>query len=92
MTDGFKNNSQDITKTISETSIKNNEVLVNLNGKTLNLKSGKGMIAPFLTSSLVNLFKPENKGQFRLKKEPISTRMNDFYKMEENRLVYIPIC
>ena len=36
------------------------------------------MIAPYLTSSLVNLFTPENKSQFRLRKDPNSTKMNDF--------------
>ena len=36
------------------------------------------MIAPYLASSLVNLFKPENKSQFRLNKEFKSTKMNDF--------------
>ena len=36
------------------------------------------MIAPFLASSLVNLFKPENKSQFKLNKDQTSFRMNDF--------------
>ena len=36
------------------------------------------MIAPYLASSLVNLFKPENKSQFRLRKDPYSSKMNDF--------------
>ena len=38
------------------------------------------MIAPTSASSLVNLFKPENKIQFRFKKGLGSTRMNDFLK------------
>ena len=38
----------------------------------------KGLIAPYLASSLINLFKPENKSQFRLKKDLSSTKMNDF--------------
>ena len=38
----------------------------------------KGLIAPYLTSSLVNVFKPENKSEFRLKKDPYSTKINDF--------------
>ena len=37
-----------------------------------------GLIAPYLASSLVNVFKPENKSQFRLKKDLNSTKMNDF--------------
>ena len=38
----------------------------------------KGLIAPYLSSSLVSLFKPENKSQFRLRKDLNSTKMNDF--------------
>ena len=38
----------------------------------------QGLIAPYLTSSLVNDFKPENKSQFRLRKDPNSTKLNDF--------------
>ena len=38
----------------------------------------KGLIVPTLASSLVNLFKPENKSEFRLKKDLNSTKMNDF--------------
>ena len=40
--------------------------------------NNNGLIAPYLASSLVNLFKPENKSQFRLKKDLNSTKMNDF--------------
>ena len=36
------------------------------------------MITPYLASSLTNLFKPGNKSQFRLTKDFISTKMNDF--------------
>ena len=36
------------------------------------------MIAPYLASSLLSLFKPENKSQFRLRKDPNSTKINDF--------------
>ena len=38
----------------------------------------KGLIAPYLASSLANLFKPENKSQFKIIKDPNSTKMNDF--------------
>ena len=36
------------------------------------------MIAPYLTSSLVEVFKKDNKSQFRLRKDPNSTKLNDF--------------
>ena len=38
----------------------------------------KGKIAPYLASSLVNLFKTELKSHFRLIEYLISTKMNDF--------------
>ena len=37
-----------------------------------------GLIAPYLASSLVNVFKPENNSQFILKKDLNSTKKNDF--------------
>ena len=37
-----------------------------------------GMIAPYSTSCLVNLFRLENTSQFKLTKHPNSIRMNDF--------------
>ena len=38
----------------------------------------KVMIAPYIVSSLVNLFKPENTCQYKLMKDPNTNRMNDF--------------
>ena len=38
----------------------------------------KGMIAPYLTTSLVEVFKKDNKSQFRLRKDPNSTKMKNF--------------
>ena len=78
LTDTIKDVSENITKTLTENSINNNKAIENLNEKILELMNDKGMIAPYLASSLVNLFKPENKSQFRLKKDPNSTKMNVF--------------
>ena len=47
MTDAFKNTSQDITKTRTETSVKNNKLLEILKEKFSDLMNDKGMIAPF---------------------------------------------
>ena len=78
ITKSLENTSENITKTITESSINNNKAISDLNEKTLELMNDKGMIAPYLASSLVNLFKPENKSQFRLGKDPNSTKMIDF--------------
>ena len=78
LTNALKKTSENITKTITENSINNNKAIENLNEKILELMNDKGMIAPYLASSLVNLFKPENKSQFRLRKDPNSNKLNDF--------------
>ena len=61
MTDVKKNSSEKITKTLTENSINNNKAIENLNEKVLELMNDKGMISPYLASSLVNLLKPEKK-------------------------------
>ena len=78
MTAEIKNTSEKITKTLTENSFNTNKAIENLNEKILELMNDKGLIAPYLTSSLVNLFKPENKSQFRLRKDTNSTKLNDF--------------
>ena len=72
------NTSEILIKTISEPYINNKKAIENLNEKVSELKRAKGMIAPYLASSLVNLFKPENKSHIRLKKDLNSTKMKDF--------------
>ena len=78
MTDEIKDTSEKITKTLSENSINNNKAIENLNEKILELMNDQGIIAPYLTSSLVEVFKKDNKSQFRLRKDPNSTKLNDF--------------
>ena len=78
VTKSLENTSENITKTLTEKLINNNKAIENLNEKILELMNNNGLIAPYLASSLVNLFKPENKSQFRLKKDFNSTKMSDF--------------
>ena len=78
MTDELKNTSEKITRTLTENSINNNKAIENLNEKILELMNEQGMIAPYLVSSLVEVFKKDNKSQFRLRKDPNSTKLNDF--------------
>ena len=78
MTDTIKDVSENLTKTMTETSIKRNQPNWDLNENVLELKNDKGMNAPYLVSSLVILFKPENKSQFQLFKAPNSIKLNDF--------------
>ena len=74
LTDTLKKTSENITKTITESSINNNKAIENLNEKVLESMDDKGLI----DSSLIEVIKSDNKGQFRLTKDPNSTKTNDF--------------
>ena len=74
MTNAIKNTSENITKTITEASINNNKAIENLNEKVLESMNDKRLI----DGSLIELIKSDNKGQFRLTKDPNSTKPNDF--------------
>ena len=78
LTNTLKKASENITKAVTETSVDNIKAIENLNEKILELMNDKGMIAPYLASSLLEVFKKDNKSQFRLRKDPNSTKMNDF--------------
>ena len=65
LTDTIKDVSENIKKTLTENSNNNNKAIENLNEKILELMNDSGLIAPYLASSLVNDFKPENRSQFR---------------------------
>ena len=78
LTETLKKASENITQTITETSVNNNKAIENLNETILELMNDKGLIAPYLTTSLVEVFKKDNKSQFRLRKDPNSTKLNDF--------------
>ena len=75
MTNVIKNTSEKITKTITVSSINKNKASKNSNEKVLELMDDKGMIAPYLASSLVNLLTPENKSHFELTKDQSPIRM-----------------
>ena len=83
LTDTLKETSENITKTIAESSMNNNKAISDLNKKILELMNDKGLIAPYLASSLVIVFKSENKSQFRLRKDPNSIKINDFFNTQK---------
>ena len=69
---------QNYTKGYIKTSIKNNKAVSDLKENVWEKMNDKGMIAPYLSCSLVNLLKPENKSQLKLIKDHFSVKMNDF--------------
>ena len=77
VTKSLENTSQDITKTITETSIENNQAIENLNNKLLEIMNDRGILASYLLSPLSKITNPENSTQFNLVKYPNSNRVND---------------
>ena len=73
----LENTSQDITKTITESSMKNNQAIENLNNKLLEIMNDRGIIASYLLSPLSKIFNPENTTQFKLINDSTSDRVND---------------
>ena len=77
MTKSIKDASEEVTKTISETSIKNNQALENLNNKFLEIMNDRGILASYLMSPLSRITNSENTSQFELVKGHNSNRVND---------------
>ena len=68
---------QDITKTITESSIKNNQAIENLNKKLLEIMNDRGILASYSMTSLSKITNPVNASQFKLVKNSSSNRVND---------------
>ena len=77
VTKSLESTSQDITKTITETSIKNNQAIENLNSKLLEIMNDRGILAAYLMTPLSKIINPENTSQFKLVKDSSSNRVND---------------
>ena len=77
VTKSLENTSQDIPKTITETSIKNNQAIENLNKKLLEILNDRCLLATYLMSPLSEITNPENASLFKLVKDSNSNRVND---------------
>ena len=73
----LENTSQDITKTITETSNRNNQAIENLNNKLLEIMNDRGILPTYLKSPLSKITNLENASQFKLVKDSNSIRVND---------------
>ena len=72
-----KNTSENITNAITETSIKNNQAIENINNNLLEIMNDRGILATYLMSPLSRITNPENSSQFKLVKDSSSNRVND---------------
>ena len=77
VTKSLENTSENLTKAITETSIKNNQAIKNINNNLLEIMNDRGILATYLMSPLSRITNPENTSQFKLVKDPSSNRVND---------------
>ena len=77
VTKSLENTSENLTKAITESSIKNNQAIENLNNKLLEIMNDRGKLASYLMSPLTKITNPENSSQFKLVKDSSSHRVND---------------
>ena len=77
MTDEMKNTSENITKSITESSINNKKAISDLSEKILELMNDRGIIASYLMFPLSKIINPENSTQFKLVDDSTSNRVND---------------
>ena len=73
----FENTSENLTKAITETSIKNNLAIENINNNLLEIINDRGILATYLMSPLSRITNPENTTQFKLVKDSNSNRVKD---------------
>ena len=69
--------SEEVTKTITETSIKNNQTIENVNNKPREIMTDRGIISSYFLSPLAKITNFENTTQFKLVKDSSSNRVND---------------
>ena len=77
VTKSIENTSENLTKAITETSIKNNLAIENINNNLLEIMNERGILATYLMSPLSRITNPENSSQFKLVKDSSSNRVND---------------
>ena len=77
VTKTLENTSENLTKAITETSPKNNQAIVTLDNKLLEIMKDRGIIASCLLSPLAKIFNPENTTQFKLINDSTSDNVND---------------
>ena len=77
ITKSLENTSENLTKAITETSIKNNLAIENINNNLLEIMNDRGILATYLLYPLSRITNLENTTQFKLVKDSSSNRVND---------------
>ena len=77
VTKSLENTSENLTKAITETSIKNNLAIDNISNNLLEIMNDRVIIASYLLSPLAKIFNPENTTQFKIINDSTSDTVND---------------
>ena len=77
VTKSLENTSENLTKALTETSIKNNQAIENINNNLLEIMNDRGILATYLMSPLSRITNLDNTSQFRLVRDHNSNRVND---------------
>ena len=77
VTKSLENTSENLTKAVTETSIKNNLAIENINNNLLEIMNDRGKLATYLMSPLTRITNLDNASQFRLVKDSSSNKVND---------------
>ena len=72
VTKSIKDASEEITKTMTKTSNKNNKAIENLNDKFLEIMNDRGLLAAYLMSRLSKITNPKISSHFKLVKNSSS--------------------
>ena len=73
----IKEASEDVTRTMIESSKESIKAITTLNNKLLEIMNDRGVIASYLLSPLSKIINLENTSQLKLVKDSISNRVND---------------
>ena len=92
VTESVEKTSQDITKTMTEISIKNNQARDNLNNKLLEIMNDRGILATYLMSPSSKISNLEIYSHCKLVKDFNSNRVNDLKKTRQYQILYITTC
>ena len=79
VTKSIEDFSEEVTKTLAETSNNNNKALENLNKKLLEIMNDRGILATYLMSPLSKITNAEKTTQLKLVKDSSSNRVNGLF-------------
>ena len=77
VTKSIKGVSEEVKEALTETSIKINKAIENLDDKLPEIMKDRGILAIYLMSPLSKITYPDNSSQYKLIKDSSSNRIND---------------